>query len=402
VGNMSRQVRKRSKVADFKSQQELQTKLINEESLLSIAMADYSHKVLSQAVDRICSSMKGAHSWGEETGYVRAGLLRVPITRPRVRFEGSEVEIPEYEQLQKKDDFNEATRRAVMGGLATRSFRHVGEALGQAKGLSRSMISRVSKSFAEDFEKLMKADCSDIVAVFIDGIHFGDSCILAALGISRFGQKRLLSLWAGNTESKETCNAMFDDLKARNLNPKIFVIDGGKAVKASINQKFEWVPVQRCTVHKKRNLMELLSEKNAHWLHIEFKKIFDSNNFAEGLERAKVFHRELERLNESAARSWAECMPEILTTLQIKDPELRRTLSTTNPVESLFSAIRGITGRVRRWRTQSQILYWCSAAHARVQPQFHRIRGHKMLDQLGSLRLTKELLQESSAKEVAA
>jgi hypothetical protein len=157
-------------------------KLISEQGLLSYAMAEFSRVTLTAAVERMCDTIKGAQSWGEERGFARAGLIRVPIERPRVRADGRELAIPEYDLLQRKSEFDEATRRAVMGGLTTRQFGRVGE----------------------------------------------------ALGVSTFGTRRLLGLWAGTTESREVVGSMFDDLKGRGLNPKLFVIDGSRRKTSSL------------------------------------------------------------------------------------------------------------------------------------------------------------------------
>ena len=346
-------------------------------------MAEFSRATLTAAVERICASMKGAHSWGEEQGFVRAGLIRVPVTRPRIRVEGKEVAIPEYELLQQRGEFDESTRRAVMGGLTTRQFGRVGEALGRSKGLSKSTISRVSKSFAKDFEKLMSGTCGDIAAVVTDGIHFGDElCVIAALGISAFGTRRLLGLWAGTTESREVVGSMFDDLKERGLNPKLFVIDGSKGLRLAIEKKFSWVPVQRCQLHKKRNILAHLEDKHHRWACQEMTAIFKASSVATALERGRSFSRDLGRINESAKRSWDEAFPETITILQVQSEQLRKSLSTTNPIESLFSVIRSITGRVKRWRSASHALYWCAGSYFRVEKRLHRLRGFRDLDQL--------------------
>lgn len=387
------------KGAPVKASPEEIEQMISEQGLLSFAMAEFSRVTLTAAVERICESMRGAHSWGEEQGFVRAGLVRVPVKRPRVRIDGREVEIPEYEMLQRRSEFDEATRRAVMGGLTTRQFARVGEALGRSKGLSKSTVSRVSKSFAKDFEKLMGQPCSDIAAVIIDGIHFTDElCVIAALGVSQFGTRRLLGLWAGTTESREVVGSMFDELKDRGLNPKLFVIDGSKGLRAAIEKKFSWVPVQRCQLHKKRNIVAHLEEKHHHWAHQEMAAIFRASNVAGALERGRTFSRELGRINESAKRSWDEAFPETITILQVQSEELRRTLSTTNPIESLFSVMRSITGRVKRWRSASHALYWCAGSYFRVEKRLRRIRGFRDLDQL--LKVGQKL--EQAAAEVAA
>ena len=160
----------------------IEQRVIDEETLLSIAVQGYAAKVLQDAVTRICSTINGAQSWGSEEGFVRAGLNKVSVERPRIRNENGEIEIDEYKKMQSPLEFTEAVRRAMMGGLATRSFEKVGRAIGANKGLSKSVISRVSKSFAEDFNKLMEQDCADVVACYIDGIYFTDEiCVVAVL-----------------------------------------------------------------------------------------------------------------------------------------------------------------------------------------------------------------------------
>ena len=159
-------------------------KVAAEEGLLSVVMMDYSRRVLHEAVERICNLMPGAQRWGNEAGYVRAGITRVSIERPRVRRGKEEIALEEYEKLKQKKVYDEATRRLLLGGLATRQFARVGEVLGSRMGLGKSMVSRVSKSFAQDYEKLMKQSCEDIVGLMIDGIGFGDEIlVISALGV---------------------------------------------------------------------------------------------------------------------------------------------------------------------------------------------------------------------------
>jgi putative transposase len=380
-------------------QQEFEEKLISEEWLLSAAMGDYAAKVLHDAVERITQKMKGVQSWGTEQGYVQAGLIRVPVERPRLRSEEKEISIPEYKKLQSKTEFNEAVRRAVMGGLATRSFERVGEALGNAKGLSKTQVSRVSKSFAKDYQKLMEQDLSDIKAVMMDGIYFTeDMCLVAALGVSQFGAKRLLGLWAGSTESAELMKTVMSEMKNRNLNPKLFVIDGSKALKSSIEKYYSWVPIQRCQIHKRRNIIEHVGKNHEMWAQIQMTKIFGAPTVEEGLRLGKAFAEELAKINETAARSWLEAFPESITVLQLKDPELRRIFSSTNSIESLFSSVRLITGRVKRWRNANHALYWTSAAYFRIEPNMRKIRGFRNLNQLDLItKLGDEKKQEMAA-----
>lgn len=393
-----RKISNKRSVVKFRND-ELEEKLLSEESLLSMAMGSYASRVLHDAVDRMTSSIKGVQSWGSEDGFVQAGLIRVPIERPRIRSSDGEVSIPEYKKLQSKKEFNESVRRAVMGGLATRSFERVGEALGNAKGLSKTQISRVTKSFAADYQKLMEQDLGDIKAVLIDGIHFTDDlCLVAALGVSQFGAKRLLGLWAGSTEGAELMKTVMSEMKSRNLNPKLFVIDGSKALKSSIEKHYSWVPIQRCQIHKRRNIIEHVGDRHEAWAHIQMTKIFKAESVTVALELGKQFAADLAKINETASRSWLEAFPETITILQLQDQDLRRTFSTTNAIESLFSSVRLITGRVKRWRNASHALYWTSGAYFRIQPNMRKVRGFKNLNQLdGLLKIDQENKQQKAA-----
>ena len=286
-----------------------------------------------------------------------------------------------------------------MGGLCTRSFERVGEALGSSKGLSKTQISRVSKSFALDYQKLMEQDLGDIKAVIIDGIHFDkDLCLVAALGVSQFGAKRLLGLWAGSTEGAELMKTVMSEMKNRNLNPKLFVIDGSKALKSSIDKNYPWVPVQRCQVHKRRNVIGHVGEKHEAWAQAQMGKIFQSETVEIALAHGKQFAADLMKINETAARSWLEAFPETITCLQIKDKDLRRSFSTTNAIESLFSSVRLVTGRVKRWRNSNHALYWTAGAYFRIQPNMRKVRGFRSLNQLDLIvKIDNENKQQKAA-----
>ena len=358
-----------------------------EEQLLSTVMIDYSRKVLQDAVDRLCSTLQGAQRWGSDGGYVRAGLVRVAIERPRVRRGSEEIPLAEYRRLQNRKPYTEATRRLLLGGLATRQFEEVGRVLGSRAGLSKSAVSRISKSFAEDYERLMGQRCEDVVAVMIDGIGFGDEILLiAVLGVNRFGQKRLLGLWAGSTEKAEIVAAMLNDLKQRGLNPRLFTIDGSKAIESGCEHVFPGVPHQRCQLHKARNVLDHLPESKKLWGKMKMTEIFTAATWAEGHTLGKRFSAELGALNRSAQASWDEGFPKVITVLQLTDPKLQRFLATTNPIESLFSAIRTVAGRVKRWRNANQALYWTAGAYTRISKNLKKIRGWRNLAELEEIR----------------
>jgi transposase-like protein len=369
-----------------------------ERDLLSTVMVDYSRRVLHDAVEQVCSTMEGAQRWGMERGYVRSGIIRVPIERPRVRRGQQEILLPAYEKLQSRKTYDEATRRLLLGGLATRQFAEVGEVLGSRAGLSKSTVSRISRSFAQDYEALMKQDCSDIRGVLIDGIGFGGEILLiAALGVSRFSRKRLLGLWAGSTENAEVVMALLKDLQSRGLDPKLFTIDGSKALRSGIERLFPEVPIHRCQQHKRENVLKHLPEGKKPWARMKMKEIFTAPTYEEGYALGKRFSNELAAFNRSAQASWEEGFPETLVVLQISDPDLRRFFATTNGIESLFSGIRTVSGRVKRWRTANQALYWTSGAYTRISKNLKKIRGGKNIQQLDNLEKNPTLTRYQAA-----
>jgi len=158
--------------------------------------------------------------WGRQKGFIRVLGEKVNLPRPRVREEGGEVRLETYEKMQSKRQWRQGITEMVLGGLATRQFDTVARAFGIHYGLSKSAVSRnVVIGLKKDFEALMQMDCSDVIGVIVDGINFGKRadqiCVIAALGVSRFGVKKLLSIWAGGTENSEVCGALVDDLIAR-------------------------------------------------------------------------------------------------------------------------------------------------------------------------------------------
>ena len=330
--------------------------------------------------------------WGRQKGFIRVLGEKVNFPKPRVREEGGEVRLETYEKMQSKKQWGQEITDMVLGGLATRQFDTVAQAFGIQYGLSKSAVSRrVVIGLKRDFEALMQTDCSDVIAVIVDGINFGKRadqiCVIAALGVTRFGVKKLLGIWAGGTENSAVCGALVDDLIARGLQkPELVVLDGSKGLRKAIEERWEEVVIARCQEHKKRNLLGHLSKTQQAWAKREYNRVIHADSYEEGLERAEAFGRELKGVNESAYKSFKEGLEEILVPLLIEDRNLRRFFSTTNPLESLFSTIRLKTGRVRRWRNANSVMYWICTAYRQQKRNLHKLRGYKNIDELFKLR----------------
>jgi transposase-like protein len=330
--------------------------------------------------------------WGRQKGYIRVLGEKVNFPRPRVREDRGEVRLETYEKMQSKRQWGEEITEMVLGGLATRQFDKVARAFGIQYGLSKSAVSRkVVIGLKKDFELLMQTDCSDVIALMVDGINFGKTvdqiCVIAALGVTRFGVKKLLGIWAGGTENSMVCGALIDDLIGRGLQrAELVVLDGSKALRKAIVERWEDAVIARCQEHKKRNLLGHLSKSQQAWVKREYKRVIHADSYEEGVERAEAFARELRGVNESAYKSFNEGLEEILVPLLIEDKGLRKFFSTTNALESVFSTIRLKTGRVRRWRNANSVMHWICTAYRQQKKNLHKIRGYRNINELFELR----------------
>jgi len=178
-----------------------------------------------------------------------------------------------------------------------------------------------------------------------------------------------------------------EDLCGRGLDtssPTLLVLDGAKALHAAA--KRVWgrnALIQRCQVHKKRNVQQHLPQK--HWpeLSRQLYAAYHETDYDQALKGLKTTARWLERLNPDAAASLREGMEEPLTVVRLGVPELlRRTLATTNPIESAFSVAENVTRRVKRWRDGDMRKRWCTAGLLRAESKFRRVKGYRHMPQL--------------------
>jgi transposase-like protein len=180
----------------------------------------------------------------------------------------------------------------------------------------------------------------------------------------------------------------------------LFVLDGSKALRSAVIKTFGAdVAVQRCQQHKRRNVHEHLSEEHRASIDARIASAYKMTDYEEALKSLELTVRYLERLNPSAAASLKEGLEETLTIHKLGITGLlRKTLSTTNPIESCFSVTRTITGRVKRWRGGDMVQRWAVASLIRAEKRFNRVKGYREIPKL-ALSLQQKSLDR---KEVAA
>jgi transposase-like protein len=247
----------------------------------------------------------------------------------------------------------------------------------------------------------------DIVALFIDGVRVAKECLIVALGVDAHGRKHVLGLYDGSTENATVCQALLSNLRDRGLPTQrsvVIVIDGSKALRKAVEQTFgEAAVVQRCQIHKRRNVVDHLPVHRRAWARTGLQRVYHSGDAAgarRGLERLATG---LERQYPSAAASLREGLEETLTVLTLPIGEtLRRALATTNTAESLISQFRAVHRHVTRWRGRHMALRWAIVGVNQAAKRFRRFRGHHDLRALvNTLRTRDERLKLTAAMSAA-
>ena len=329
---------------------------------------------------------------GHGGGSVTLGGRRVAVTRPRARtVDGHEVPLTSYEHFAGDDMLTRVVLERMLAGVATRRHARTAEPVGtrvdqEAKSTSRSAISRQTETALAE---LMVRDLTgqDITVLMLDGEHLADRCVVVALAITADGTKKPVGLWDGSTENKTVVRALLADLVDRGLNVDdglLVVIDGAKALSAAVREVFgAKAAIQRCTLHKRRNLADHLPDKDKAWVDAKLVKAFSHPDPEQGLRNAKSLAAQLDKRYPSAAASLREGLEEMFTVARLGiDGRLAKTLTTSNPIESMISIARNTNRNVTRWRDGQMVLRWTAAGMLNAERSFRRIKGHKQMPQL--------------------
>jgi transposase-like protein len=332
--------------------------------------------------------------WGKQDGSILIGEQRVPIEKPRVRTKGSgsEVVLETYKALNDSEFLNEKAAAKMLSGVSTRRFARTLETQLNGRGVSRQVISdRAAAEMTKRLEYFHSRSLEEVelLAVFIDGIHMGDDVYVAAMGMDTTGQKHILGFEPGCTEGTATCKRLIASLIERGfLKPDanyLFVVDGGKALKKAIKSVFgKRANIQRCIVHKKRNITAKLPKKMHEWFLGKFNAAYNKTTHREAEQAFDQLRRDLllER-RQGAANSLLEGLQDLLTLHQLGiTGQLRKSLYSTNCIESVFSAARYYTRNVKRWQGEQQASAWLAAGLLEAEENLRRIPGYTQINKL--------------------
>jgi len=332
-----------------------------------------------------------ANRWGSEQGFCVVMGQKVPVRRPRVRStEDREVRLGSYELFHRGEPLTETVWEKLMLGLSTRKYGQAVREFTEAYGLEKSTVSeRFIEASRIKLKELMekRLDSLRLCALLIDATPFEGQQMVVALGIGQDGRKTILGLRQGATENATVVGELLGDLLARGLDftlPRLYVLDGGKALHAAV-KKYAGAaaPIQRCQVHKRRNVLDHLSEQDQPAIARKLNAAYALEDYKAAKQALDQLHRELMDLNPSAARSLEEGLEETLTVHRLRVPEkLRLTLASTNVIESAFSIVEQVCRNVKRWHGGDQRERWVGSGLLVAEKQFRRVKGYKYIPAL--------------------
>jgi transposase-like protein len=223
--------------------------------------------------------------------------------------------------------------------------------------------------------------------MFIDAVELGEHCIVVALGVDADGRKHPLGLWEGTTENKTVCNALFGNLIERGLHveqPRLFVIDGGKAIHAAILSTFgTYAVIHRCREHKRRNVLEHLPQAERMFVSRKLNKAWSEPDAKRAEVQLRTLAKQLETKHPGAAGSLLEGLEETLTVTRLGlSGTLLDTFKSTNPIESMISIARDVTGNVKRWKNGKMALRWVAAGLLDAEKRFRKVKGYREMPML--------------------
>ena len=359
------------------------------------------NEMMSADAEALCGSRharsgeRKGHRWGTTRSEIAYHGGKVKVERPRVRdFAGREMSLPSWELLSEPELLQAWAMNLMVINVSTRKYARAvrlpddaGGDLPAASGDATSK-SAVSRRFVALTRSKLKAwlasPLDDLVVLQIDGLHVGDHLMVAAIGIDTGGAKHVLGLAEGATENAATVQALLDNPIARGLDaerPRLYILDGAKALSKAIRRTFGRAAlIQRCQVHKGRNIVERLDESLHAGVKKVLRQVWEQDDAAKAEKLLRNLARRLEHDAPGVSGSILEGLDEILTVIRLGLPlELRRSLACTNAIENAIDTVRRVQRNVKRWRNAEMALRWTAAGLLEAQKTFHRLKAYRQL-----------------------
>jgi transposase-like protein len=345
---------------------------------------------------------EGLYKWASEPGSVYVSGQKVAVERPRLRRDDQEVRLKSYQAMGDKEAFSEQLLGQSLAGLSARRYRETLVNAAEAFGVSPSAVSqRLVEASTRQLKEFRERRLEDFhpFAIFLDTVHRGGVAFVVALGLDIQGQKQVLGFWEGATENAEVAETLLADLEQRGLELSakvLFVIDGGKGLAKTLQSRYgRKLLVQRCTIHKDRNLQAHLPKRHRAEAHRRFCIALEQNDYKEAEKLLRELEQWLRSINESAADSLLEAFQDLLTLHRLKVPALlRRALHSTNPIESLFSRVRSCEKNLKRYRNSKMSQRWLASVLLYAEKTLRTVKG---VDQIPGVLENIETEHQSNA-----
>ena len=372
---------------------------------VALALTQLTERMEDEA-NHIAGAPKGKHRkdrtgkrHGYANGYVIVGGAKMSLPRPRVRslFNDHELKLPSYEWAQSPTALDEAALRMMVLGVATRSYKAAVDTLAplsenlRVQGVSKSAVSRrfVTATQAAARELMCRSlSNTRYLVLYLDGVEEGGHHVLVAMGLTQSGEKEILGLWEGSSENATVARELLEDVQARGLDASrglLIVLDGGKALSSAVKEVFgERVQIQRCQVHKERNVAGKLPQSEQAAVKQAMRNAWNAESASQAQADLEALADRLHHQGRhEAAASLREGLRQTLTCLKLDvDPVLMPSLTNTNPLESIFSVHEACAHRVKRWRNGRQVVRWVAMGLLGAEASFARIEASDALQRL--------------------
>lgn len=364
------------------------------------AALSFARALMEQEVERI-SGPKFSHKsigqvWrgGSDQTHIVVGGEKMSVTRPRARDRNGEIQLSSLARLQDQDIFDDEIRERMVRGVSTRNYEPVVKSWSEKLSISKSNVSRAFvRASKRDLERINTQDLSEyeFIALMVDGVEIGERVLVVVLGITHDCQKIPLGLREGNTENSAVVKDLLASIRDRNFKMHtermLAVTDGAKALKKGLKDVFgETVVIQRCWIHKLRNLQKYVPETHHKQLWWRMKKLMNLKSFEDAKKEMSQFIEWLAEISIEAENSMREVGLELLTVHELGVAGvLRKSLYSTNPIESLIFGIRHRLSRVKNWKSSTkkdQIQRWMASSILAHQKNMRRLRGHREVNNL--------------------
>jgi putative transposase len=378
-------------------QEEVRDSLLEQVILMGI---ECYTELITDEITQICGErykhMTGREftRWSKTETSVVLGGKKISLSHPRIRNikDNSEKEISTISSLKDQEILSKRQAEQMILGVSTRKCKRSLEAdIPGIKTKSHSKSS-VSRNFIAMTQARLEAWRNEPIEkiypfLMIDGTVFQDTTVLVALGFDENGKKKTLGAWEGSTENTRSCTDLLNNLIERGLNPetvKMATIDGSKALRKALKDVFGTdLLVQRCQVHKKKNVADYLPKEKRETITRAMSEAYNAEKYDVAKRLLNNLINKLNKDYPQAARSLEEGLEETLTLHKLKaHMEIRKSLGTTNPIESLNSGIKNITRRVKRWRNSNMVIRWVGTAIMESEKNFRKINGYRHIDAL--------------------